>query len=161
MEVRLTAGFPTGSAGRGNRRDASAWSAMGVTDTSGRPLPNAGPTAILLPAGAGGPAFAVFRNFDAILRYNNAESYGLGVGYLSDRIAGRPAIQASFPPDANGLTIDDRKELQRRLTAAGFDTQGADGVIGTNTTNAIRAYQAQAGLPVTGEPSQALLQSLR
>jgi lytic murein transglycosylase len=161
MEVRLPAGFPTGSTGRGNRRDAGAWSSMGVTDTSGRPLPNAGPTAILLPAGAGGPAFAVFRNFDAILRYNNAESYGLGVGYLSDRIAGKPAIQASFPPDANGLTIDDRKELQRRLTAAGFDTQGADGVIGTNTTNAIRAYQAQAGLPVTGEPSQALLQALR
>jgi lytic murein transglycosylase len=161
MEVRLPAGFNAGLAGRGNRRDAGAWSAMGVTDTSGRPLPAVGPTAILLPAGPNGPAFAVFRNFDAILRYNNAESYGLGVGHLSDRIAGRPPIQASFPPDANGLTIDDRKELQRRLTAAGFDTGGADGVIGSNTTAAISAYQAQAGLPVTGQPSLSLLQRLR
>ncbi|MGI1662823.1 lytic murein transglycosylase [Palleronia sp. KMU-117] len=161
MEVRLPAGFNAGLAGRGNRRDAGAWSAMGVTDMSGRPLPGVGPTAILLPAGPNGPAFAVFRNFDAILRYNNAESYGLGVGHLSDRIAGRPPIQTSFPPDATGLTIDDRKELQRRLTAAGFDTGGADGVIGSNTTAAISAYQAQAGLPVTGQPSPALLQRLR
>jgi peptidoglycan hydrolase-like protein with peptidoglycan-binding domain len=66
-----------------------------------------------------------------------------------------------FPPDANGLTKSDRITLQQRLTARGFDTQGADGVIGSNTESAIRAYQTSRGLPVTGTPSQALLQSLR
>ena len=161
LEVRVPPGFNAGLAGRGNRRDAGAWSAMGVTDMSGRPLPNAGATAILLPAGPAGPAFAVFRNFDVILRYNNAENYAIGVGHLSDRIAGGPPIRASFPPDARGMTIEDRKELQRRLTAAGFDTGGADGVIGSRTAAAISAYEQSIGLPVTGAPSQELLRSLR
>jgi membrane-bound lytic murein transglycosylase B len=51
--------------------------------------------------------------------------------------------------------------LQQRLTANGFDTQGADGVIGPNTEKAISAYQASKGLAVTGTPSQALLAMLR
>jgi membrane-bound lytic murein transglycosylase B len=161
MEVRLPAGFNTGAAGRGNRRDSGAWAAMGVTDMDGRPLPDHGPAAILLPAGPRGPAFAVFRNFDVILRYNNAENYAIGVGHLSDRILGRPAIRAAFPPDAAGLTQADRRELQRRLTAAGFDTEGTDGVIGPRTIAAIRGYQARAGLPVTGEASAGLLARLR
>jgi lytic murein transglycosylase len=161
MEVRLPAGFSPGLAGRGNRRDAGAWAAMGVTDISGRPLPDHGPAAILLPAGPGGPAFAVFRNFDVILRYNNAENYAIGVGHLSDRIAGGPPIRAGFPPDAAGMTIEDRKDLQRRLTAAGFDTGGTDGVVGARTTAAIEAYQQSAGLPVTGQPSMDLLRRLR
>jgi lytic murein transglycosylase len=159
LEVRLPSGFNTGAAGRGNRRDAGAWSGMGVTGMDGRPLP-AGSAAILMPAGPSGPAFAVYRNFDVILRYNNAENYALGVGHLSDRIAGGGPIRASFPPDASGLTIEDRKDLQRRLTAAGFDTGGADGVIGSRTTEAISAYQRGAGLPVTGEPSRELLRRL-
>jgi lytic murein transglycosylase len=160
MEARLPGGFPTGAAGRGNRRDAGAWNAMGVTRADGRPLP-AGSAAILIPAGPSGPAFAVYRNFDVILRYNNAENYAIGVGHLSDRIAGGGPLRAGFPPDAAGLTIEDRKEIQRRLTAAGFDTGGADGVIGSRTTAAISAYQQRAGLPVTGQPSRELLLSLR
>jgi peptidoglycan hydrolase-like protein with peptidoglycan-binding domain len=59
------------------------------------------------------------------------------------------------------MTIADRKALQERLTARGFDTGGSDGVIGKRTTDAIAGYQAQAGLPVTGEPSMDLLVALR
>ena len=44
------------------------------------------------------------------------------------------------------MTIADRRALQARLTARGFDTGGADGVIGDRTTDAIAAYQASAGL---------------
>jgi lytic murein transglycosylase len=109
---------------------------------------------------AGGPRFAVTGNFRAIKRYNNSDNYAIGVGHLSDRIAGGPPIQASFGPDRNGLTIDDRKALQQRLTAAGFDTGGADGVLGTKSREAITAYQQSVGLPATGEPSRELLQRL-
>lgn len=161
LEVRLPPGFDTGLAGRGNARPVTAWMGLGVTDADGKPLPNYGSAAILIPQGPGAPAFAVFTNFNVILRYNNAEKYGIGVGHLADRIAAKPPLRAGFPPDANGMTIDDRKELQRRLTARGFDTQGTDGVIGPNTESAIRSYQAQAGLPVDGKPSLTLLGRLR
>ncbi|WP_170377393.1 lytic murein transglycosylase [Ruegeria atlantica] len=117
------------------------------------------PVAVLQPQKPG-PRIAVFRNFQVIKRYNNSDSYAIGVGHLSDRIAGGAPFQASFGPDATGLTLEDRKELQRRLTSAGYDTQGADGVIGNNTKSAISAYQRASGMPVTGEPSVALLRGL-
>ncbi len=160
VEARLPAGFNTSVIGRGRNRAVSAWAGLGVTAAGGGALPDHGPAAILRPQ-AGGPAFAVYRNFEVILRYNNAVNYGIGVGHLSDRIAGRGPLRGAFPADAAGLTLDDRKELQRRLTARGFDTGEPDGVIGTRTIEAIRAYEASAGLPVTGEPTADLLRRLR
>ncbi|MBP7243433.1 lytic murein transglycosylase [Amaricoccus sp.] len=159
VEVRLPSGF-SGPLGRGTTRSPSAWAAAGVRGVDGRPVPDYGPASILQPQ-PGGPGFMVFPNFGVILRYNNSVNYAIGVGHLSDRLAGGAPVQGSFPPDANGLTIADRRELQRRLTAAGFDTQGADGVIGDNTRTAISAWQAQQGYSVTGEPSQQILAALR
>ncbi|NVO57572.1 lytic murein transglycosylase [Rhodobacteraceae bacterium B1Z28] len=117
------------------------------------------PVAVLQPQ-TPGPRIAVFRNFQVIKRYNNSDSYAIGVGHLADRIAGGAPFQASFGPDATGLTLEDRKELQRRLTSAGYDTQGADGVVGKNTESAISAYQRANGLAVTGKPSVELLRRL-
>ena len=88
---------------------------------------------IIAPGGIGGPAFLLTSNFNVILRYNNAENYALGVGHLSDRLAGGGPLSAAFGPDANGLTKADRQELQRLLTAKGFDTGGSDGVMGAKT----------------------------
>ncbi|MBI6629421.1 lytic murein transglycosylase [Pontibaca salina] len=161
VEVRLPSGFNPALAGRGTTRGPAEWAAMGVRAADGSTVPNHGAASILIPMGTGGPAFMVFRNFTVITRYNNAENYVIGVGHLADRIRGGGALRAKFPPDAYGLTIDDRKELQTRLTASGFDTGGSDGVIGAKSETAIRAYQQSVGLPVTGNPSQALLRGLR
>ncbi|MGP3698150.1 lytic murein transglycosylase [Rhodobacter sp. NSM] len=160
VEVQLPAGFNTGLAGRGTTRSPAAWTAMGVRDMDGRAVPDFGPASILIPMGAAGPAFAVFRNFTVITRYNNAENYVIGVGHLSDRLRGGSPIRGRFPPDARGMTKADRQELQRRLTLAGYDTGGSDGVIGGKTEAAISAYEAANGLPVTGEPSIVLLRRL-
>lgn len=161
VEVQLPAGFNPSLAGRGTSRNPGDWAAMGVRAADGSTVPNHGAASILIPMGVNGPAFMVFGNFTVITRYNNAENYVIGVGHLADRIRGGAALRASFPPDAQGLTIDDRKDLQRRLTAAGFDTEGSDGVIGAKTQSAISAYQQSAGLSVTGQPSRDLLARLR
>jgi peptidoglycan hydrolase-like protein with peptidoglycan-binding domain len=58
------------------------------------------------------------------------------------------------------MTADDRKALQQRLTAAGYDTGGTDGVLGSKSRAAISAYQQRNGLQVTGEPSLDLLRRL-
>ncbi len=108
----------------------------------------------------GGPTFSVTSNFNVIKRYNNSDSYAIGVGHLADRIAGGGPIRASFPPDKYGLVKDQRISLQERLTARGFDTGGADGVIGPKSRTAISAYQTSIGVEATGDPSVALLQSL-
>ncbi|MEY8118467.1 lytic murein transglycosylase [Falsihalocynthiibacter sp. BN13B15] len=159
LEVILPSGFNTSLAGRGKRKSAAEWGALGVKAARGS-IPNHGGAALLLPAGTTGPAFLVFQNFDVILRYNNSVNYGIGVGYLSDRIAGAGPLVTSFPPDSNGMTIDDRRKLQERLTARGFDTGGSDGVIGPKSRDAIRDYQRSVGLSMTGEPSLDLLRRL-
>lgn len=115
------------------------------------------PRGAIIQPQAGGPMFSTTANFRAIKRYNNSDAYAIAVGHLADRIAGGPPLRGTFPPDAYGMTKDDRIALQRSLTARGFDTGGADGVIGTRTRDAIAAYQASEGLRVTGEPSAELL----
>jgi len=159
LEVRLPPGV-TGPFGRGTTRSTDAWASLGIRDMRGGVVPNYGAAALLAPSGARGPAFLVFKNFRVLLTYNNADNYAIGVGHLSDRITGGPPIRAAFPPDEFGFTIEDRKALQRGLNRAGFDAGTPDGVFGSKTESAIRAYQAARGLPVTGKPSQALLQAL-
>ncbi len=126
----------------------------------GREVTGAAAVGALQPQ-AGGPSFAVTGNFRAIKRYNNSDAYAIGVGHLADRIAGGPPLRGKFPPDANGLTKDDRVALQKRLTAKGFDTGGADGVLGPKSQAAISAYQASVGQPATGTPSIELLRALK
>lgn len=109
----------------------------------------------------GGPRFSVGQNFRAIKRYNNSDNYALGVGYLSDRIAGAGPLKTPFGPDKYGLTIAQRKSLQTRLSARGFDTGGADGVLGPKSKAAIKAFQRSIGLEPTGNPSPELLARLR
>jgi len=126
----------------------------------GGEIGNGAPAGRVLQPQPGGPRFNVTSNFNVIKRYNNSDAYAIGVGHLADRIAGGGPIRAAFPPDKYGLTKDQRVLLQKRLTAKGFDTGGADGVLGPKSQAAVAAYQTSIGQSATGAPSVALLQSL-
>ncbi|MCC7252352.1 peptidoglycan-binding domain-containing protein [Hyphomicrobium sp.] len=52
------------------------------------------------------------------------------------------------------------RAIQRELKAKGYETGAVDGVAGLVTRGAIMAYEADSGLPLTGEPRPALLQHL-
>lgn len=52
------------------------------------------------------------------------------------------------------------KAVQRELKAKGYETGAVDGVTGLVTRGAIMAYESDAGLPLTAEPRQSLLQHL-
>lgn len=161
VEVTLPAGFDYALADRKIKKSPNAWARLGVRDMTGRKVQERGRASLLLPAGARGPAFMIFDNFAAIERYNSADSYVIGVGHLSDRIAGQGPIRAPWPVGDRALSVSERKEMQERLTRAGFDTQGVDGRVGPNTINAIRSYQKSRGLVADGYASAALLNLLR
>ncbi|SMP07262.1 lytic murein transglycosylase [Shimia sagamensis] len=161
VEIKLPKGFDYASANRENLKNPSEWARLGIKDMRGRPVPNHGPASILLPAGAQGAAFMIFKNFDVIEHYNTADAYVIGVGHLADRIQGGPAIQGNWPRGDRALTYKERIELQKRLTKAGFDTQKIDGKIGPLTIASVRGYQRSKGMIPDGYASLTLLKSLR
>ncbi|MFK7942098.1 MAG: lytic murein transglycosylase [Paracoccaceae bacterium] len=160
VEVRLPQGFDFALADGVSTRPASAWEDVGISGVNG-PLPSSGKVAILLPAGARGPALAVYPNFKVIKRYNNSTSYALAVAQLADRIAGKRAIQTGWPREDRPLSRTEKQELQGLLTRLGFDTQGVDGIIGPNSRVAVRAFQKARGLVPDGYVSETLLNAVR
>ena len=162
-EVKLPAGFDASLAGRTSRRPLSDWVARGVTRVDGRPIaPSDARSAVLLPAGRNGPAFLVFRNYDAIYSYNAAESYALAIATLADRLRGGAGIATPWPTDNPGLSRAQRRELQTLLLARGHDIGAADGMIGSATRKAIVAEQQRLGQQsADGRAGQRILEALR
>jgi membrane-bound lytic murein transglycosylase B len=62
----------------------SSWRKLGVRLKGGSALPAKGPAASLVRVG--NRAFLVYRNYEALLAYNCAHHYALGVAMLSERL---------------------------------------------------------------------------
>lgn len=160
IEVRLPDGFDYTLTGADQRLPIADLNAMGLRSVDGSNLPDYGAASVLCPSGATGPAFVVNHNFHVILTYNRAEAYGIAVGHLSDRLAGSRTKITPCPEGLTPLTRSQMAELQMRLTAAGYDTQGADGFTGPNTRAALRAYQSVIGHVPDGFATLAVLNRL-
>ncbi|WP_313446431.1 lytic murein transglycosylase [Brevundimonas sp.] len=141
-EVTLPSGFDYAEA-EGPKHNWAYWAAKGVRLAQGG-TPNGAEALeqaiILLPQGANGPAFLALPNHYVIRRYNNSVSYALAIGLTADGIMGKPGLTKAWPNDPS-MTRDQRIGAQRALTQLGYDTQGVDGVIGSNTRAALRRWQ--------------------
>ena len=163
-EVELPDGFDAKLAGRTSRRTLSEWMKHGIERVDGRPIDLPGDTraAVLLPAGVDGPAFLVFRNFDAIYSYNAAISYALAIAHLSDRLRGGGAFATAWPTDDPGLSRAQRRELQELLLARGHDIGEVDGMLGSRTREAIKLEQQRRGhAPADGRGGLKILEALQ
>ena len=157
-EVALPPGFDFSQSGKAVQKSGGQWAALGVRSLNGTPVPSG---SILVPAGARGPAFLITDNFRAILKYNASDSYALAVSYLGEAIAGRSGIQESWPRGDRTLSNTEKAEIQRLLMARGFDTGGVDGKLGSQSTEAIRAFQRSRGVTPDGYADTRLLALLR
>jgi lytic murein transglycosylase len=159
-EVKLPAGY-AGPSGRTGKQGLETWSGRDITRVDGSSLTNLPAAGLLLPAGRNGPAFLVTKNFDAAYAYNAAESYALAISILSDRLRGRAGIRTPWPTDDRGLSRAERKILQERLNARGYDVGKPDGAIGALTRAAIRQVEAKLGMPQTGRPGGKVFDALQ
>lgn len=160
-EVTLPSNFDYTQA-EGPKHNWAYWESRGVRLTNGQSLneaERAEEATILLPQGAKGPVFLALPNHYVIRRYNNSVSYALAIGLIADGVMGKPALQASWPNDGP-LTREQRIGAQTALTKMGFDTQGVDGVIGSNTRAALRRWQAANGRTPDGYLTDTLAEEL-
>jgi lytic murein transglycosylase len=141
-------------------RPLPEWEAMGVARVSGRPFPEAGEAALLMPAGRLGPAFLVTANFYVLKDYNMSDLYALFVGHVGDRIAFGVGDFAAPWQGTDPLLRSDIAAMQEALAALGHDTGGADGLAGFRTRRAIGLWQEGAGRAATCFPDAGLVAEL-
>jgi membrane-bound lytic murein transglycosylase B len=157
-EVALPAVFPFEDANIDATKSLTEWRRLGVVAANGAMLPKSdAQAAIIVPAGARGPAFIVFDNFRTVLKYNNAVSYALAVCTLADRLKGAGPIQHPWPREEAALSRDELVAFQFDLKKLGYDPGNADGIFGRKAKAALRAYQKAQGLAADGFVTQELL----
>ena len=166
FEVKIPQGVSIAGESRRNKRSLNSWIAQGVTRTDGTALiqgnlSGSTPAGLITPAGANGPAFLVFKNFDAIYSYNAAESYGLAIAHLSDRLRGGTPFLTAWPTDDAGTSRAERREIQQFLIQRGYDIGAVDGLIGDKSRQAIQKEQSRLGLNPTGRAGQQILRAFR
>mgnify|MGYP004417261499 FL=1 len=166
FEVRIPETMSINGEGRRNKKSLSHWMSRGLVRADGSSLiqdglsssSNAG---LMAPAGANGPVFLVFKNFDAIYSYNAAESYALAIAHLSDRLQGKAGFSKSWPTADAGTSRAERREIQQFLINRGYDIGAVDGLIGDKSRQAIRQEQIRLGLSSTGRAGQQILSVIR
>ncbi|WLH45597.1 lytic murein transglycosylase [Pseudomonas beijingensis] len=164
VEVSLNEGFDYTLADGTIRKPVSEWMRLGVAEYGGLPIAPEDKqlsASLLLPAGHRGPAFLIFDNFRAILKYNNSSSYALAVGLLSKRFTDGGLVYGQWPKEDLPLSRSERIELQTLLGKHNYDAGNPDGIIGANTRKAIRGAQQSFGWPADGYPTHQLLEALR
>ena len=166
FEVRIPETMSINGEGRRNKKSLSHWMSRGLVRADGGSLIQAGLSSssnagLMAPAGANGPVFLVFKNFDAIYSYNAAESYALAIAHLSDRLQGQGGFSKAWPTDDAGTSRAERREIQQFLLNKGYDIGAIDGLIGDKTRQAIRQEQNRLGLSPTGRAGQQILRAFR
>jgi lytic murein transglycosylase len=160
-EVTMPAGRPKLADNR-TMRTYAKWQDLGVRRADGAAFPRPSDHVKLWLPVAGGPAFLVGQNFRAVYSYNPSSSYTLALCHLGDLIRGGPPFHQQFPGGERAPTLDEVKEIQRRLNEQGFKTDGIDGRTGSDTIKAILAYQKKVGMdPADGYAGLKLLARLR
>jgi lytic murein transglycosylase len=157
-EIRIPAGLDLQLTGLGTELPVAEWQRMGVQPRHGS-LPSGLPASVILPQGHRGPAFLIFPNFRVLFEWNQSFTYVLTAAYFATRLEGAPVFEPGNPDP--GLNQDQMRDLQRALTARGFNTGGTTGILGANTRIAVQAFQAQVGLPADGWPTPELLRRAR
>ena len=160
-EVRLPEGFDLDLTDLHIEKTLTAWQVLGIHKIDGGALPRVDIKAsVVLPAGHAGPAFLVYKNYRTIMVWNRSDLYAIAVGHLADRLVGKDPLQTARPLAEHPLSRSQIEKLQELLVDRGYDPGPVDGVLGSQTRQAIKEFQRTAKLPADGYPTLELLEVL-
>ena len=160
-EALIPKNFDYQLTGLNNEKTVNEWAALGVRRGNNSNLPKSNfKASLIVPMGHRGPAFLVYRNFDAIMGWNRSILYALSVAYLSDRLNGNAKLSAKTI-DEPLLSKEDIMQIQNTLNLLGYDTGTPDGMAGSKTRKATRKFQSDIGLTADGYVGYELFQQLQ
>jgi membrane-bound lytic murein transglycosylase B len=85
--VRLPPSFDAKLIGLKIEKSLGEWERLGIRDLDGGRLPRAGfPASLVAPDGPAGPAYLVYGNFKALMKWNRSTFFAASVGLLADRL---------------------------------------------------------------------------
>jgi lytic murein transglycosylase len=157
IEVTLPNTLDWSKTGLETSLSTAQWEKMGVRARSGS-LPTSNATSVLLPQGRNGPAFIAYPNFSVFFEWNKSFVYVTTAAYFSTRLEGAQRYNAGNPEP--GLTGQQMKSLQTKLTKLGYDVGNIDGILGAKTRAAVQDVQKRLGLPADAWPTPNLLARL-
>ena len=151
VEVSLPKEFRYELSGLGTNKKVAEWSKLGINlPVTNQVFDKNVDASLLLPSGYSGPAFLVFKNFKKILIWNRSIFYALAVGHLADRLVGGSPLSSKMLAREKKYSRTEIVRIQEILSSMGFDSGGADGVLGVKTRGAIKSFQKHFGLPQDG-----------
>ena len=158
VEVVLPQNFDYALA-NGVDRPSQFWQQIGIVPANRLNLDPAGvgEAELWLPAGATGPAFLLYPNFDVIKTYNRADSYALSVSLIAEGVSGRGAPTGAWPRGIDRLSISEIEQLQDALNRLGYNAGPADGIAGRGTRGALQRFQIDRGMMADGFPTRTAL----
>lgn len=114
-----------------------------------------------MPAKNAGPAFLTGKNYSVVKKYNNSDAYALAALLLSDRISGLPQPVKKWERPANSVIFEEKIEIQQLLKSKGYYSGEPDGFFGNASKDALKRFQQEKGMEVTGLPTKTVLTALR
>lgn len=158
QEIVVPAGLDMALTGLDQKRSVRDWQALGITARTGALGAGNLEAAVLLPMGQNGPAFIAYPNFEVYFEWNQSLTYVTTAAYFATRLMGAPVYDAGTPDP--GLSGDEMRLLQQKLSNMGYDVGGIDGILGAMTRAAVKAEQQRLGFPADSWPTRALLDAL-
>lgn len=162
MPVTLPWNFDFSQSGRKKVKSIKEWKKLGVKTLSHKKLslPDNEKAAIIVPEGKKGRAYLVLNNFNKIMVWNRSENYALAIGILADYLRTGKSWKPVEENPAVRLRTDDILKIQAFINKLGFGKLDEDGMLGTQTREAIKQVQQKAKLPQDGYPDASLLNKI-
>lgn len=162
MEVSLPWNFNFADSGRSKMKTVKEWKKLGVQTANKKKLnlPDNLQAAVIVPEGKKGNAYLVLNNFRKIMVWNRSENYALAIGTLADYIRTGKVWKPASENPAVRLRTDDILKIQAFINRWGWSKVDEDGMLGTQTREAIKQVQQKAKLPQDGYPDARLLEKI-
>lgn len=162
QEVSLPWNFDFSQSGRGKIKTVKEWKKQGIKTKGNKKLelPDDLKAAIIVPEGKKGNAYLVLNNFNKIMKWNRSENYALAIGTLADYIRTGKEWKKTQQNSAVRLRTDDILLIQAFINKFGGSKVDEDGMLGSQTREAIKKVQKKARLPQDGYPDAVLLNKI-